>query len=61
MAAVRRTAVVVETGVLRDHGWKNAFVDVSRREIGVPEVARLIRIVKFEILRFGEGIICSIV
>jgi len=49
MAAVRRTAVIVETGVFRYRGWKNAFVDVSRGEISVSEVARLVRIVKFEV------------
>jgi hypothetical protein len=61
MAAVRRTTVVVDTGVLRYHRWENAFVDVSRGEIGIPEVARLIGIVKFKIQRFGESVIYPVV
>lgn len=42
MATVRRAAMVVDAGVLRYHRWKDAFVDVSGREVGLPEVARLI-------------------
>lgn len=58
VAAVRGTAMVVDTGILRYHGWKNAFIYVSRREIGTPEVARLIRIVEFKIQRLCESVIC---
>lgn len=58
MATVRGTAMVVDIRVLRYHSWKDTFVDVSGREIGVSEVARLIRIVKFKIQRLGEGVIC---
>lgn len=57
MATVRGTAMVVDAGVLGYHGWKNTFVDISGREIGVSEVAHLIRIVKFEIQRLGQGVI----
>lgn len=49
MTAVRRAAVVVDIGVLRYYGGKNAFVDVSGREIGIPEVARLVVVVKLKI------------
>ena len=49
--------MVVDAGVLGYHGWKNTFVDISGREIGVSEVAHLIRIVKFEIQRLGQGVI----
>ena len=57
MAAVRRAAVVVDTGVLRYHGGENAFVDVPGGEVRIPKVARLIRIVKFEMQRLGVSVI----
>lgn len=57
MAAVRRPAVVMNAGVLRYHGWENTFVDVSSREVGIPEIARLVGIVKLEVQRFGESVI----
>jgi len=57
MTTVRRAAVVVEIGVLRYHGGEDAFIDVSSREIGVPEVARLIGMVKFKTQRLGERVI----
>jgi len=57
MTTVRGATVVVETGVLRYHGGEDAFIDVSSGEIGVPEVARLIGIVKFKTQRLGERVI----
>ena len=57
MATVRRAAVVVDVGVLRYNCWKNSFVDVTGREIGLPEVASLIRIVEVEVERLGKRII----
>lgn len=57
MTTVWGTAMVVDAGVLRYHGWENALVDVSGWEVGIPEVARLIRIVELKLQRFGESII----
>ena len=49
--------MVVDVGVLRYNCWENAFVDVTGREIGLPEVASLIRIVEVEVERLGKRII----
>ena len=57
MPTVRRTAVVVETGVFRYHGRENAFVDVSGGEISGSEVTRLIGIVEFQLQGLGESVI----
>lgn len=57
MATVRRAAVVVDVGVLRYNCWKNSFVDETGREIGLPEVASLIRIVEVEVERLGKRVI----
>jgi len=48
VTAVRRTTMVVDTRVLRYHGGENAFVNVSRREVGFPEVTRLVGIIKLK-------------
>ena len=60
MTAVRRTAMVIDTGILGHHCGQDAFVNVSGREIGVPEVACLIGIIKLKAKRLSESIIYPI-
>ena len=48
VAAVRRTTMVVDTRVIRYHGGENAFVNVPRREVGVPEITCLVGIIKLK-------------
>jgi len=48
VTAVWGTAMVIDTGVLGYQGGENALVNVSGREIGAPEVARLIGIIKLK-------------
>lgn len=61
ITAVRGTAVVMNAGVLRHYCRKNAFVDVSGGEVGLSEVARLIRVVEFKTQRLGKSVIYLIV
>jgi len=52
--------MVIDAGVLRYHGGENPFVNVSGRKVGVPEVARLIGIIKLKAQRLSKSVIYPI-
>lgn len=49
--------MVVEIGVLLDGFRQNPFVYVAGGEVSLAEIGRLVRVVQFEVQRFGNLII----
>ena len=60
VTAVRRTPMVVDTGVLRYHGGEGALVNVSGGEVSVPEVTLFVGVIKLKAQRFGKSVIYPI-
>jgi hypothetical protein len=57
MSAVRRSAMVIDAGILPNSFGEQPFIDVPSREVRVPEVGCLIRVIKIKLVRFSNLII----
>lgn len=57
ISAIRRTAMIVDIGMLLYDGREHPFIDIARGEVGLAEIRLLIGVIQLEVRGFGELIV----